>query len=427
MDGQAEYIERWLKLAPKPPTRGPNQYDVFISYRSSDRKFAMALYDALKVSGWKPFLDQFDLVPGSNLQTSLEENLQVSSSGVILWSSRTQDSEWCRRERQAMMGMRDADPRFHYIYAKLDAELLPPFARGDLYEDFEDSPEGPQGANLLRLMCGMSGTKPDEQAVRLAQQVNEASAQFLTLVRAAVTGANAARLIELGKSTDQAVYVSAAPLTEVARGLISMGQPNDALTVLERALQNRPASLVAKQLKGLALRRAKKFQEAIDVMSELRAAGHQDPETLGILAAAFDGRYQETNKLLFLRQSRELYRTAFQADPKSYYTGVNAATKSLFLNEAEEASRIAKLVEAIVTNPQPDDQFWAGCTLGEVYLLQGKLDAAADQYQKMIDNYGQRAGDLHSTGDQARRICSKLGLSQIETDKILEPFKLLDS
>jgi len=46
MGGQAEYMERWLKLAPKPPARGPNQYDAFISYRSSDRKFAMALYDA---------------------------------------------------------------------------------------------------------------------------------------------------------------------------------------------------------------------------------------------------------------------------------------------------------------------------------------------------------------------------------------------
>ena len=61
------------------------------------------------------------------------------------------------------------------------------------------------------------------------------------------------------------------------------------------AVQNFPESVAAKQLRGLALRRTKKFQEAIDVMSELRAAGHQDPETLGILAAAFDGRYQETN------------------------------------------------------------------------------------------------------------------------------------
>jgi tetratricopeptide (TPR) repeat protein len=427
MDGQAEYTERWLKLLPKPPARGPNRYDVFISYRSSDRRFAMALYDALRASGWQPFLDQFDLIPGSNLQTSLEENLEVSSAGVILWSSRTKDSEWCKRERQSMLRMRDGNPSFHFIYAKLDSEPLPLFAQADLYEDFGDSPEGPRGANLLRLICGMGGTKPDEQAVRFAQALNEATTSFLLKVKAAVTAGNVERLIELGASIDQAVYASGSLLTEVARSLISMGQPNDALTVLARALQNFPESVVAKQIKGLALRRTKRFQEAIDVLSELRAAGHQDPETLGILAAAFDGRYQETKKLLYLRQSRELYRTAFQADSKNYYTGINAATKSLFLGEPDESARIATLVEPIVTKPAPDDLFWSGCTLGEVYLLQRKLDSAAQQYQKMIDNYGQLAGDLHSTGDQATRICSALGLSQAETDKILAPFKLLDS
>lgn len=62
----------------------------------------MALYDALKLAVWEPFLDQFELVPGANLQTSLEESLQASSSGVILWSSRTKDSDWCKRERDRL-------------------------------------------------------------------------------------------------------------------------------------------------------------------------------------------------------------------------------------------------------------------------------------------------------------------------------------
>ena len=102
INGQPSYIQRWIKLAPTPPQRGANLYDVFISYRSSDRPWAMALYDALKLAVWEPFLDQFELVPGANLQTSLEESLQASSSGVILWSSRTKDSDWCKKERQAI-------------------------------------------------------------------------------------------------------------------------------------------------------------------------------------------------------------------------------------------------------------------------------------------------------------------------------------
>jgi hypothetical protein len=52
----------------------------------------------------------------------------------------------------------------------------------------------------------------------------------------------------------------------------------------------------------------------------------------------------ETGKLLYLRRSRELYRTAFQSDPKSYYTGINAVSKSLFLGEIDETSRMAQQV-----------------------------------------------------------------------------------
>jgi TIR domain len=39
---QAEYMQMWLQHAPKPPERGYNSYDVFISYRSPDRSWAMA-------------------------------------------------------------------------------------------------------------------------------------------------------------------------------------------------------------------------------------------------------------------------------------------------------------------------------------------------------------------------------------------------
>src|SRR5215510_6965912 len=99
--------QQWLQYAPAPPERGKHSYDVFISYRSSDRAWAMALYDILKLAKWEAFLDQYDLVPGANLETSLSEGLEANSLGVILWSSRTVDSKWCQRERNAMMALRD--------------------------------------------------------------------------------------------------------------------------------------------------------------------------------------------------------------------------------------------------------------------------------------------------------------------------------
>jgi tetratricopeptide (TPR) repeat protein len=430
MQQQAKHMQQWLQHAPKPPTRGDNSYDVFISYRSADREWAMALYDALKLAGWEPFLDQYDLVPGTNLETSLTESLQASSSGVILWSSRTKDSEWCKRERQAMTTLKDSrrnsQQPFNYVFAKLDAEPLPLFAQSDLYIDFEDSPEGPRGVNLLKLMCGMRGVSLPPVAVQMAQKVDQDTKRILSAIKGADEAGNSARLRELGISGDPGVLASPGPVLAAAQGLIGMGKYEDALEVLKHAHAYFAKSIRAKQLEGLALRRLKRYQDAIDVLSELKAAGHQDPETMGILGAAWDGRYQESGKTLHLRKSRELYRTAFQGDPTNYYTGINAASKSLFLGESQEAARWAAEVLPLVKYASDGEDFWASCTLGEVYLLQRNLDFAVAQYQKVIDKHPARVGDLAGTRQQATRICAALGLSEAETERVLAPFEMLE-
>lgn len=427
---QAEYMQVWLQYAPKPPKRGNNTYDAFISYRSSDRAWAMALYDALRLAGWEPFLDQYDLVPGANLETSLTDNLQASSSGVILWSTRTKDSEWCKRERQAMTTLKDSrrnSPHpFNYVFAKLDAEPLPLFAQADLYLDFAENPEGPRGVNLLKLMCGMREVSLAPEAVIMAQKIDQDAQQMLIAIRGAVEAGNSARLQEIGTSAEPGILASPGPVLATVQGLISLKEYENALAVLHYAEAYFPKSIRIKQLQGLALRRLKRYQQAIDVLSELKAAGHQDPETMGILAAAWDGLYQESGKILHLRKSRELYRTAFQGDPKDYYTGINAAAKSLFLGELPEAKRLATEVLPLVKAASNGEDFWAGCTLGEVYLLQQDIDSAATQYQKIIDKHAARIDDLASTRQQAVRICDAFQLSKEEKEKILSPFDLLE-
>jgi hypothetical protein len=104
-----------------------------------------------------------------------------------------------------------------------------------------------------------------------------------------------------------------------------------------------------------------------------------------------------------LRRSRELYRTAFQGDPKDYYTGINAAAKSLFLGESQEAERLAGEVVPLVKAASDDNDFWAGSTLGEVYLLQRDLNSAAAQYQKVIDKHSSKTGDLAAGRGSRRR------------------------
>ncbi|MGE3509950.1 MAG: tetratricopeptide repeat-containing protein, partial [Vicinamibacterales bacterium] len=301
----------------------------------------------------------------------------------------------------------------------------PLFAQADLYVDFGDSPEGPRGVNLLRLLCGMRGFPLEDGAVRMAHRIVEESRQTMTLIRGAIEAGNGSRLRELGLSNQMGVLSSPTLMSAAAQGLIRLGEYDKALEVSRHALECFPKSIRAKQLKGLALRRLKRFQEAIDVLSELKADGHQDPETLGILAAAWDGLYLESGKALHLRRARELYRTAFQADPKDSYTGINAAAKSLFLGERDEAARLAAAVRPLVAHAADGEDFWPACTLGEVFLLQRQLDEAAAQYQRVIDRHPVAIGDLKSTEQQARRICIALELSPGETAAALAPFGLL--
>ncbi len=80
----------------------------------------------------------------------------------------------------------------------------------------------------------------------------------------------------------------------------------------------------------------------------------------------------------------------------------------------------------LVEAAKDGEDLWAGCTLGEVYLLQRKLDEASRQYLKVIDHHAARRGDLEGTRQQAERICQALALAPDEAKKVLAPFALLD-
>src|SRR4051812_13765454 len=91
--------QEWLQYAPKPtpPTNG-NLWNVFLSYRSVNRAWVLNLYDVLNELGHKVFLDQYVLKPGDDLITELENALDKSQAGILIWSNATADSEWVRKE-----------------------------------------------------------------------------------------------------------------------------------------------------------------------------------------------------------------------------------------------------------------------------------------------------------------------------------------
>lgn len=417
---QTDLMRQWLDHAPPPPQRDGHEYDVFISYRSADRRWAMALHDVLQQAEWQPFLDQYELVAGANLERALEEALEASASGVVLWSSRTVDSEWCRNERQAMRAL-----DMPYVFAKLDQEDLPLFARSDLFVDFSDTPDGPRGANLLRLLWGLRQEPLPDQAVEFAQKLDEAVKSAVVSIKAAIEAENAEKITALARSSEPGVLSVPAPLAAAGEALIAMKEEQQALEVLELAQRQFPSSLRVAQLRGLALRRLERFEEAIEVLTELKAAGHHDPETLGILAAAWFGRYGESGKTLYLRRSRDMYRMAFQGDPSDYYTGINAATKSLFLGEEDQAHELANAVFEVVQTFGDGADLWGALTLAEVHLLRRQLAEAKGVYQRVIDRHSQKPGHLESARTQAEKICEALGIDETQARDALSPFDLL--
>lgn len=104
--------EEWLRHAPKPRLLGKGEkWNVFLSYRSVNRIWVLNLYDVLHQQGFEVFLDQVVLAGGDELIRVLEDGLQQSQAGVLVWSARTGESDWVRREYQPSSAKRSKGRR----------------------------------------------------------------------------------------------------------------------------------------------------------------------------------------------------------------------------------------------------------------------------------------------------------------------------
>ena len=410
--------QEWLTYAPAPKPLGPDQrWHVFISYRSVDRSWVLKLYDALRQLGYEVFLDQYVLSAAAPLALTLGEALDSSAAAVMIWSNKYEDSQWCKSELNTLQVKEASGSGFRYVIAKVDSEPLPGLAAGKLYIDFSEQREGPSGRGLLSVICGLAGQPLPPQAVVLAAKLDEEVRNALLLVRAAREAGDSQTLIYLSKTQSSAWQGSPMLDCEVADALVALKDCDAALSLLESVIQAFPKALRPQQLQGLALARKGEWMQAQLVLGKLHAGGEIDPETLGIYARTWMDRYKITNNRLFLLKSRELYRQAFEASPSDYYTGINAASKSLLLGERETAKQLASRVEGIVgTKPVPGE-YWKTATIAEVQLLQAHYSEAAAIYEAAIASAPLEAGSHESTFGQAKLL---LGFLDAPSDARLQ-------
>ncbi|HMD61273.1 MAG TPA: toll/interleukin-1 receptor domain-containing protein [Opitutaceae bacterium] len=425
--------DEWLKYAPKPRAlSGTDRWNVFLSYRSVDRAWVLNLYDVLRELGHKVFLDQTALKPGDQLVKELQDALKTSQAGILVWSSATQDSDWVQREYQALERLATERKGFQFVPVRLDRSEVPLFAQNRIFLDFADYPDGPNGGELLRLLHGIAGVPLREEAARFGAEQDEGAKQAANKIKAAIETGKQTRLNSLFREDGLPWRVSAALGCKAAEGLTKLGSNDEALAMLKEIEVQFPKAIRPKQLRALALaRRAVKtkntdeLDEAQGILAELYAAGERDPETLGIYGRTWMDRYELDQDELSLRKSRDLYAEAFDAAHDDYYTGINAAAKSVFLGTPAELGKAteyaARVLDVVGTNPWPND-YWKTATVAEAFLLEKNYPRAAELYRTAVAMSPKETGSHGTSWTQARRLMGKLGATAEEQELVRRAF-----
>jgi len=432
----------WIEHCQAPRPRPENvEWDAFISYRSLDRVWAVALYDTLTQCGYNVFMDQFVLVAGQGLATQLGKNLERSASGVLIWSKNTADSQWVENELNAMVVRRTntagtAFP-FYFVVASLDRQQPPGLPGGQLYLDFSEYPDGPMSADLVRLTCGLQGKPLSPAAVGRVLMFDQSVKEELVQLRAMARTQLFDRILARVESNDPA-YMISATLSGVAIDLLIRGkQYPEAIQAGELALKRFPNSLRLHQLHGLALRRAGQLDEAAFELNLLLEKGHRDTETLGILAAVWADLWERrkanndaSGAQDALENSRNLYKEGFSKVPTDTYTGINAASKSALLGEMDEAAALAAQVLIRLKEMEkergggPSLDYWERVTEPEALLIKGDWAQAVELYHAARIAHQHERGSIQSTAIQLARLLSVLEVPDAIKQKLVAEFNL---
>ena len=419
----------WIRFAPKPrPLAGGDAWNVFLSYRSVNRPWVLNLYDVLREQGHVVFLDQCVLKAGDRLIGNLQSALTTSQSGVLIWSQASSDSDWVQREYETMERQASGKRGFQFVPVRLDKSNVPDFAANRIFLDFSAYPDGPNGGELLRLLHAVVGVPLSPEAAHFANEQDEAAQRDHARSRAAIANGDHERLKALFAEETLPWRTSAALGCLAAEGLTKLKKYDETMQMLETLERRFPKAVRPRQLRALALARRASGDDlprAQELLGELYESGERDPETVGIYARTWMDRYAASGDPGLLKRSRDLYAEAFECAQDDYYTGINAAAKSVLLGDPEDlekAAAYAQRVEGIVgAQPHPRD-YWKTATVAEHLLIQRRFDDAAHTYRAAVDMAVMEIASQETTWRQACRLQRKLQAPSEAWDGIRKAF-----
>ena len=198
--------------------------------------------------------------------------------------------------------------------------------------------------------------------------------------------------------------------------LLKSGGALVAYDAFAEGLKHFPSDARLRQQMALALARTGASRRANRILQELAGEGHKDEETLGLLARTHKDLWadsvDERDRRRHLQLAFKYYRDAYTLS-SGYWSGINAATMALLLDEREDAEALASRVrEQCLALHQEDTQdgslYWVLATLGEAALVLRHWTEAEERYAQAALVSRQRFGDLASTRRNARLIIRHL-------------------
>ncbi len=206
-----------------------------------------------------------------------------------------------------------------------------------------------------------------------------------------------------------------------ARALLHTGAPAEARALLEAggaftlddATLGRAATLLRDLTAGDApagpARVAELAATLRRVADRFERATSASEDRHGLLARLYKEEWQRTGDTGALRRARDIYHTAYDLSG-GFYTGINAASLSRLLGEADTAARLARCVldQAAAERARAgaagdaETAYWAAVTEGEALLLLDRPEAAADTYAGAANGAGATRARVASSRQQLR-------------------------
>jgi len=204
----------------------------------------------------------------------------------------------------------------------------------------------------------------------------------------------------------------------IGESAYKLGQVMFAYDILSEGLQFFAENLRLNQLFSLSLIKCGYLTRARDILSGLLKKGNYDEETLGLLGRVYKDMWiisgQAPSLSSELKMSRNLYFQAFRKN-KGYYSGINAASLSLMLGDAQTAEKLASIViricmQKIQRSSAPS--YWCLATMGEGNLLVGKIEDAKQYFLKAKATSTKNYSDLASTRRQIKLLGKYIDIDQ---------------